>query len=170
MRSSILLGAERAIERYSAFAFRIIIDIAERALSPGVNDPTTGVLSIDQIQYLLHEVGKRHLNTGAVCDNSGNRRLSYRTPDWEDFVLLAVSEIRHDGKDSLQIMRRLRAMLEDLIRTLPVERAPLLQQQLDLLHVNVDRESIDPPDREQAETPDSQGMGGRLNSQVGLPS
>jgi len=53
-------------------------------------------------------------------------------------------------------------MLEDLIKFLPADRAPLLQEQLELLHATVKREFDDPRDREQAEIPDSQGLGGRL--------
>jgi hypothetical protein len=71
MREAIASGAERTMEQDPAFAFRIIVDIAENALSPAINDPTTGVLSIDQIQFLLQEVGKRDLNTGNICDDSG---------------------------------------------------------------------------------------------------
>ncbi|HEY7304136.1 MAG TPA: DUF2254 domain-containing protein [Bryobacteraceae bacterium] len=164
LRASIALGVERTLEQDPAFAFRIIVDIAEKALSPAINDPTTGVLAIDQIQFLLQEVGKRDLIAGAVRDSSGELRLVYRTPGWEDFVLLAVAEIRQYGANSIQIMRRLRAMLEDLISLLPPERAPELQQQLDLLHKTVEREFNDSPDREQAEIPDSQGLGGRLAS------
>ena len=162
LRKSIALGPERTMEQDPAFAFRIIVDIAEKALSPAINDPTTGVLSIDQIQFLLQEVGKRDLSTGVVCDGSGKVRLVYRTPDWQDFVLLAVSEIRQYGANSLQIMRRLRAMLKDLINFLPPERVPLLEEQLDLLHVSVEQAFPDPRDREQAEIPDSQGLGGNL--------
>ena len=162
LRASIELGAERTMEQDPAFAFRIIVDIAEKALSPAINDPTTGVLSIDQIQFLLQELGKRDLSAGTVCDSSGNIRLVYRTPDWADFVLLAVAEIRQYGANSIQVMRRLRATLEDLISVLPSQRVPLLQQQLDLLHLTVEREFEYPPDREQAEIPDSQGLGGRL--------
>jgi uncharacterized membrane protein len=164
LRGSIALGAERTLEQDPAFAFRIIVDIAEKALSPAINDPTTGVLAIDQIQFLLQEVGKRDLTAGSIRDSTGELRLVYRTPDWEDFVLLAVAEIRQYGANSIQIMRRLRAMLEDLINLLPPERAPQLQQQLDLLRVTVEREFNDPPDREQAAIPDSQGLGGRLAS------
>jgi len=156
----IALGQERTVEQDPAFAFRVIVDIAEKALSPAINDPTTGVQSIDQIQSLLQEVGMRDLNTGVVRGSNGKIRLVYRTPNWPDFVLLAIAEIRRYGKDSVQIMRRLRAMLEDLIAVLPPERVPLLQQQLDLLHVSVEQEFRDIRDREQAEIADSQGLGG----------
>jgi len=160
LRRSILLGRERTLEQDPAFAFRIIVDIAEKALSPAINDPTTGVLAIDQIQILLSEVGKRDLSTGVVRDDTGQVRLVYRTPNWEDFVLLAVAEVRQYGAGSVQIMRRLRGMLEELIQGLPCSRAPLLQEQLDLLHNTVEQGFRDPRDRAQAEIADSQGLGG----------
>jgi uncharacterized membrane protein len=162
LRDSIVLGQERTMEQDPAFAFRIIVDIAEKALSPAINDPTTGVLAIDQLQYLLQEVGKRNLSTGVVSDDSGQIRLIYRTPDWEDFVFLAVAEIRQYGGGSVQITRRLRGMLEHLISVLPPERAALLQEQLDLLHAAVEKAFIDPRDRALADVADSQGLGGSL--------
>jgi hypothetical protein len=70
----------------------------------------------------------------------------------------------------MQIARRLRAMLEDLISALPSERAPLLRQQLDLLHITVERQFTDPREREQAQIPDSQGLGGRLDSHASFTS
>ena len=162
LRRSILIGRERTLEQDPAFAFRIIVDIAEKALSPAINDPTTGVLAIDQIQILLSEVGKRDLSTGVVRDESGQVRLVYRTPNWQDFVLLAVAEVRHYGAGSVQIMRRLRGMLEELISGLPGSRTALLYEQLDLLHNAVEQGFFDPRDRAQAEIADSQGLGGNL--------
>jgi uncharacterized membrane protein len=162
LRNAIAFGRERTMEQDPAFAFRIIIDIAEKALSPAINDPTTGVLAIDQIQCLLQEVGERDLSTGTVSDEDGQIRLVYRTPDWEDFVSLAVSEIRHYGGGSLQIVRRLRSMLVSLIAVLPPARAPFLQEQLDLLRAAVEKAFYDPWDRVHAEVADPQGLGGVL--------
>ena len=102
------------MEQDPAFAFRIIVDIASKGLSPAINDPTTAVLAIDQIHHLLRSVGGRHLDEGLAHDRSGSLRLVYRTPDWEDFVYLAVTEIRQFGGTSIQVARRLRAMLENL--------------------------------------------------------
>ncbi len=167
VRNAIAVGRERTMEQDPAFAVRIIVDIAEKALSPAINDPTTGVLAIDQIQRLLLEAGTRDLSTGAAFDELGQIRLLYRTPDWEDFVLLAVAEIRHYGASSVQITRRLCGMLEYLINVLPPARANLLQQQLDSLHVSVEKTFLDPRDRVQAGIADMQGLGGRLSQSRG---
>lgn len=160
LRQSIALGAERTMEQDPAFAFRVLVDIASKALSPAINDPTTAVLAIDRIHHLLRHVGKRRLDDERVRDGGGRLRLMYRTPDWEDFVRLAATEIRHFGGSSIQVARRLRAMLEDLIRTLPQQRAAPLKQELRLLKKSAERFFQEPEDRALADVSDAQGVGG----------
>ncbi len=160
LQQSIAIGPERTMEQDPAFAFRIIVDVAAKALSPAINDPTTAVLAIDQLHHLLRSTGLRDLDTGQVRDETGRVRLSYRTPNWDDLVGLAVTEIRHYGRDSIQIARRLRAMLEALIRVVPEERAVRLREELDLLQRTVGRNFHDAEDRTRADRADSLGMGG----------
>jgi uncharacterized membrane protein len=158
---SVAVGQERTLEQDPMFAFRIIVDIASKGLSPAINDPTTAVLALDQIHHLLRDVGQRHLDDERVRDAAGRLRLVYRTPDWEDFVWLAVTEIRQFGGASIQVARRLRAMLENLIQTLPEERAVLLRQELKLLHRSAERYFTEPEDRALADVSDFQGVGGK---------
>jgi len=155
----VAVGQERTQEQDPALAFRIIVDIAAKGLSPAINDPTTAVLAIDQIHHLLRKIGKRRLDEG-VRDEEGRIRLVYRTPDWEDFVELAITEIRQFGGSCIQIVRRLRAMLENLIETLPEERTAPLRRELAVLQRTVDRLFPEPEDRALAAAGDSQGMGG----------
>jgi uncharacterized membrane protein len=143
------------------FAFRILVDIASKGLSPAINDPTTAVLALDQIHHLLRNVGGRRLDDGRVRDPEGRLRLVYPTPEWEDFVRLAVTEIRQFGATSIQIARRLRAMLENLTQTLPEERAVLLREELALLRRSAERFFAEPQDRAMAEVSDFQGVGGK---------
>ena len=164
LQQRVAFGPERTLEQDPAFAFRIIVDIASKALSSAINDPTTAVLALDQLQYLLRSVGSRDLDTGELRDATGQLRLVYRTPDWEDFVDLAVTEIRHYGKDSIQVARRMRAMLEDLMKTVSPRRAERLRQELDLLHRSIERSFFEPTDQARADTSDSQGMGGARQS------
>ncbi len=159
---SIAVGQERTLEQDPTFAFRIIVDIALKALSPAINDPTTAVLALDRLQHLLRVVGNRHLDDGLIRDDTGRLRLVYRTPDWEDFVPLAVTEIRQFGGESIQIARRLRAMLESLIQAVPEARAALLRKELAILHRSAERAFVEPEDRALAEVRDFQGVGGKL--------
>jgi uncharacterized membrane protein len=162
----VAFGPERTLEQDPAFAFRIMVDIAARALSPAVNDPTTAVLAIDQIHRLLALIGQRNLDSGPVRDAQGHVRLVYATPDWEDFVTLAVSEIRAFGASSIQIPRRLHAMFEHLIEVLPASRAPAVRRELTLLERAVERQYAEDEDRRRARHPDRQGLGGTASSAV----
>jgi uncharacterized membrane protein len=125
-----------------------------------VNDPTSAVLGIDQIHHLLRDVGARYLGDGREEDAAGNLRLIYRTPNWADFVLLGTTEIRQYGDKSIQVQRRLRAMLENLIETLPERRAPVLRKELALLATTSKRSFADLADQNLAEAADRQGIGG----------
>ena len=49
LRGCVAVGPERTLDQDPRFAFRILVDIANKALSPAVNDPTTAVLALDQI-------------------------------------------------------------------------------------------------------------------------
>jgi uncharacterized membrane protein len=158
--NSVAVGGERTLDQDPLFLFRILVDIANKALSPAINDPTTAVLMIDQIHHLLRDIGHRHLANGHEQDSTGRVRLVYRTPDWDDFVLLGTTEIRQYGRDSIQVQRRLRAMLKDLIATLPERRRPVLIRELALLSTLSRRAFADLDDQALAESSDLQGMGG----------
>jgi len=160
LRGQVAFGSERTIEQDSTFAFRIIVDIAIKALSKAINDPTTAVVAIDQLHRLLRAAGKRHLHDDTVFDQTGRLRVIFRTPDWDDFVQLAYSEIRLYGAENFQVARRMRAMTENLIQTLPERRRDALQRELDLLDRALGTLYAFPEDLALARIPDSQGLGG----------
>jgi uncharacterized membrane protein len=136
---TVALGPERTLQQDPRFAFRIILDIACKALSPAINDPTTGVIAIDQLHRMLRWVGGRKLLSGSLADSSGQVRFIYSTPAWEDFVWIATAEMRHYGGDSIRVCQRLRSMLENLIQVLPPARRPPLEMHLRLLNETVER-------------------------------
>jgi uncharacterized membrane protein len=159
LRAAVALGPERTIEQDPTFAFRILVDIANKALSPAINDPTTATLAIDQLHRLLLSVGDRHLHSEEIDDQGGTLRVIFRTPNWEDFVHLTFTEIRHFGAGSIQIARRLRSMLEVLIGALPKHRHAALCNELALLDRDVEKQFTFPEDRFLARIPDPQGLG-----------
>ena len=164
LRASVVCGGERTIEQDPLFAVRILVDIAIKALSKAINDPTTAVLAIDQLHRLLRRAGKRNLRTDQILGRSGEVRVIFQTPNWKDFVNLAFSEIRFYGAENIQIARRLRAMILNLKDTLPVQRHPALCEQLDLLDRMMEKVYILPEDLKLARIPDRQGMGGSSRS------
>jgi uncharacterized membrane protein len=160
LRATVAFGSERTMEQDPLFSFRIMVDIALKALSPAINDPTTAVLAIDQIHRLLRTVGKRQLRGESIMDETGQQRLIYRTPNWEDFVHVACTEIRSCGAGSVQIARRLRAMLDNLVASLPAHRHLALDQERQRLERMIDPLYAIPEDLALARVPDSQGLGG----------
>ena len=142
------------------FAFRILVDIAAKALSPAINDPTTAVLAIDQIHRLLRAVGKRHLDTEAMLDESGTFGVAFHTPDWEDYVMLAVSEIRQYGRrqppGGPPAARHAGEPGREPARG---SADPPLEVQLRMLERSVERDFPDAEDRESAAAADPQGLG-----------
>ena len=160
LSSSVAFGSERMMDQDPTFAFRIVVDVALKALSPAINDPTTAVLAMDQLHRMLRTVGNRHLRTDELLDRSGQIRVIFRTPNWDDFVYLAFSEIRSCGSNNLQIVRRMRAMIENLVQTLPPNRRQALLRQLSLLDREVERVFIYPEELALARVADAQGLGG----------
>jgi uncharacterized membrane protein len=168
LRGQVAFGPERTIEQDSTFAFRVIVDIAIKALSSAINDPTTAVLAIDQLQRLLRTVGKRSLHDAEICDNAGRLRVIFQTPNWPDFVQLAFSEIRQYGAENFQVSRRLHAMIENLVQSLPERRLPALRRELDLLDRSLEKLHSFPEDLALARFPDSQGLGGSSSPEVAV--
>jgi uncharacterized membrane protein len=160
LRSWVIFGSERTMEQDPLFALRILVDIAIKALSAAINDPTTAVLAMDQIQRLLSRAGCRTLRTDYISDSGGKLRLVFRTPNWDDFVNLAFCEIRFCGAGNVQIARRLRAILLTLISSLPPDRHPALQRELARLDCMLEKHYELPEDLALARIPDSQGLGG----------
>jgi uncharacterized membrane protein len=160
LRSQVALGPERTIEQDSTFAFRVIVDVAVKALSRAINDPTTAVLAIDQLHRLLRLVGQRHLHDDVLRDADGRLRVIFPTPEWDDFVQLTCREIRLYGAENFQVARRLRAMIEDLIAILPDARRPALRCELDLLDRALEKIHEFPEDLALARQADLQGLGG----------
>ena len=113
----IALDSERTSEQDLAFSFRQLVDIAERALSPAVNDPTTACQCLDVLHDLLRHLATRHLPQGRWADAHAVLRLTIPQYQFCDFLDLAVGEIWHYGSDAAQVPHRLAVLLEDLSTT-----------------------------------------------------
>lgn len=160
LRRAAMLAEERTLSQDPAFAIRAIADVGLRALSPAVNDPTTGVQALDGIEELLRELAARDLERGQIADRAGTVRLVYPNPGWADLLDLSLTEIRVYGVAQPQIARRLRALLLGLLSDLPAARRPALEQQLARLDAAVARAYPDAVERAHAEQPDRLGIGG----------
>lgn len=138
------LGAERTYRQDVRYGFRQLVDIAERALSPAINDPTTAVQALDRIHDLLRLLGTAEWPAGA------HGRVTIPQVTWDEVVRLAVDEIRLNGSTSLQVDRRLRDLLTDLAGAVPQDRRAVVDEELALLEAGVRRSIPDEADRSRA--------------------
>jgi uncharacterized membrane protein len=161
LRRMFVLGRERTIEQDPAFALRILVDIAIRALSPAVNDPTTAVQVLDYIEDLLLVIGRRGLHgRGELRDGQGRPCVVVPVRRWEQYLQLGVTEIRQYGATSVQVTRRLRAALEELRAAVASSHRAAVEAELCKLDATVAESVADAADRSLAAASDRQGIGG----------
>jgi uncharacterized membrane protein len=155
-------GIERTIEQDPGFAVRILVDIAIRALSPAVNDPTTAVQVLNHLESLLRTLSRAPLpGSYTLSDTAGRPRVVIPGRRWEDYLELGLTEIRQYGATSTQVCRRLAALLDALAESASPERQAAVDRQRTLLADVVDQSFPEPAARERARQPDRQGIGGR---------
>ncbi|OCC13527.1 DUF2254 domain-containing protein [Streptomyces sp. PTY087I2] len=159
LRSAASVSVERSLHQDLSFGLRQLTDIALRALSTSVNDPTTAVQCLDRIVQFLTVVVRLPLGTVHHRDRAGKVRLVQEGPGWEDLVDLAFEEIRWCVAGSPQVSRRLLAGLDDLLLLAPEERQKPLIRHRALLVEAVERSVPVAADREFALLPDRQGIG-----------
>jgi uncharacterized membrane protein len=168
------LAKERTFEQDPKYPLRLLVDIAIKALSPAINDPTTAVQAIDQIEDLLRRLGKSNLDVGYALDANGQLRVLFPVPTWDDYLALAFDEIRQFGSGSVQVMRRLRSALLGVADSVTApERIQAVHRYLRHLDDVIGHSGLDAEDRVLARQEDRQGLGLSRNStqpsNAGLP-
>jgi uncharacterized membrane protein len=157
---AVRLARERTFEQDPKYPIRLLVDVAIKALSPAINDPTTAVQTIDQIEDLLRRLGKCELDTGYARDAEGALRLVFPMPTWEDYLTLGFDEVRQYGATSVQVMRRLRSALVGLTESVPsAKRADAVKRYLTRLDSAIEHSLLDADDRAMARQEDRQGLG-----------
>jgi uncharacterized membrane protein len=129
--SCVVVGVERTFDQDPALTLRVLVDIALRALSSAVNDPTTASEVLDVIDALMARLASRDLGVERIAGVHGNERIEMKLPDWDDYVGLAFDELLLASAASLQVARKLVEVLRSLIREVPSMRRPPLQSRLD---------------------------------------
>jgi uncharacterized membrane protein len=160
LRGAVRLSESRTLDQDPKYALRLLVDIAIRALSSSVNDPTTAVQALDQIEDLMRRLIRLRIETRVVRDAAGAVRVLIPASTWDDYLSLAFDEIRLFGAASMQVDRRLRTALQDLIAAAPIEsRRAALRGYLEHLDQCLERAPFDDKDRATAHALDWQGLG-----------
>ena len=167
LRGMVALGTERTLDQDPAFAIRIMVDIADLALSPAVNNPTTAVQVLDQLAEVLRLIGCTELSSSRLRVGDEPRRgLVIPVRSWEDYLTLGVTEIREFGSSSVQVVRRMRALLEELREEVLPQHRPAVEDELARLDATVSVTFRDSVDKDRASVADPQGIGGRMAPSV----
>jgi uncharacterized membrane protein len=158
-RRVLVLARQRTIDQDPAFALRMLVDIAIRALSPAVNDPTTAVQALDRIEGLLVELYRRAPGPVLVLDGDGVARGRVPAPTWDAYLELAVTEIRHYGAGSAQIGRRLHALYDHLLAEVDGDARSRVELERRLLSEAQGKFFPDPAELAIMHRPDRLGLG-----------
>jgi uncharacterized membrane protein len=171
LQAMIALGAERTVEQDPAFAIRIMADIAVKALSAAINDPTTAVQALDHLGNVLRLLGATPLHGPLTFrDQEGTPRLLMPGRTWADYLTLALTEIREYGCSSIQVTRRLRALLEDLQESVRPEHRPAVDTEIAKLDATIAAGFAGSVDKDQARARDRQGIGGPAATEINSPA
>lgn len=155
-----VLARQRTPQQDPAFVLRILVDIAIRALSPAINDPTTAVQTLDRVEGLLIRLYERHPGATYVVDSRGKPRGLIHAPTWIEYFELGTTEVRIYGARAVQIHRRLRAMHLHLLDVTSGAERERVQLELEQLDREASEDFSAQHDVELALEPDRLGIGG----------
>lgn len=136
-------GVERTFEQDPALALRVLADIALRALSPAINDPTSASQALDGIDSLLRTIVLRDLDARKTAGTTG--RLILALPSWDDYLGTALDEIISMATGSAQVYRRIERLLGNLARIAPAQRLPAIKTRLERVHPSVGTPAVGSP-------------------------
>jgi uncharacterized membrane protein len=140
LRNLYAVGTHRTIDKDAAFGIRQIVDVALKALSPGVNDTTTAVICIDYLTAILVELGPREIED-AYRARDGKARIIARGATYPSLAAGAYDQIRDAARGNAEIYLRLLDSIETAARrTVGRERLRTLEQQADLIEAEAERE------------------------------
>ena len=143
-----VISRQRTVQQDAGFGIRQIVDVAMKALSPGVNDTTTAVMCVDYLGAILARLAVRGIATPYRLDE-GELRVIARGPSFESLLAEAFDQIRQNAEGNVAVLTRQLQALETIAgRTANARRRQALRQQADLIAAVADRTITSPHDGE----------------------
>lgn len=124
-------GTVRTLVGDVGLGVRQLLDIAERALSPGVNDPTTALQAMNELHAVLREMCTRPDPSPFLVDDEGTVRVVYQPQTYARALAATVEELVHYGRDTVRVVPHLRVLLADLVQAARPEHRAVSVQALD---------------------------------------
>ena len=133
LNSIYVIGNQRSVQQDAGFGIRQIVDIAMKALSPGINDSTTAVMCIDYLAAIMTRLAAREISSPYRLDE-GELRLIARGPSFESLLAEAFDQIRQNAEGNAAILTRQLSALEIIAaRTTSARRRQALLQQAETI-------------------------------------
>ncbi|YCM43666.1 DUF2254 domain-containing protein [Verrucomicrobiaceae bacterium 227] len=137
IQNSFLTGSVRTSEQDFEYGIRQLVEVALRALSPGINDPFTAMNCIDYLGAGLQSAFTRPLPPSIHRDDDGNIRLFSWTNSYRSLVETALNQIRQAARDRCDVSCRLLEMLAETAKVSEREEQQLaLMEQARLINLN----------------------------------
>jgi len=149
MRQAFVLDRERTVKQDPLFGIKLLVDIALRALSPGVNDPTTAEDALCHLGDIICRLADRAFPPNVRATHDGRTLFIFSRPTWDDYVDAAFSQIRRAAESQVHVLGiLLRVLREIALRVQPGPRAEALRHQLDEIRRIVARQSFSDADKD----------------------
>lgn len=113
-RKSIKVGYERTAAQDIGYGLRQLTDVVNKAVSPGINDPTTAVHALGHISAILCQLARRDLRSIVLRGDDEEVRVVLHRPSFAEVVDVAITQPRRYGASDPQVMERLFRLLEEL--------------------------------------------------------
>lgn len=107
IRAALVLGPKRSAAQDIEFAVTALVEIALRALSPGINDPRTAIACIDWLTAAAGRAMQGEAPPALLCDKEDTPRLWRDIVSFEGFIDCAFNEIRQAARDNVAVTLRL---------------------------------------------------------------
>ncbi|TIC81336.1 DUF2254 domain-containing protein [Nocardioides sp. GY 10113] len=140
-------GPERTAAQDVAYGLRQLADVANKALSPGINDPTTAVHALGHVSALLCELTDRELGPAVLRDDQDRARVALLQPDLAGYVELGIEQPRRYGASDPQLLEAIGQVLLSLSHRAAPEDRPVVHDQLRRLRATAAAQDFDPEER-----------------------
>ena len=156
LRNAFVLDKERTLSQDSTFGIRQLVDIALKALSPSIHDPTTAEHVISSLGDILTVLADREFpsatRTGERDENGARVVLWVNRPDFDTYVDAAFGQIRRVARDNVHVTRHLLNVLTNLERVTTGERARTVRREIDRVMRQVSESDFDREDQQQLQS------------------
>lgn len=126
IRGGLVIGRSRTVDQDLKFSIWRIVELAQRSLSPGINDPTIAIYCIDRLGEVFGRMSRRDVPSPIHLDKNGQLRIKTEVENPAELVCHAISAIARYGISEVDVVKRLVHLMDKLSLTLSPQRLKVL--------------------------------------------